>query len=157
MPTSTRFAVAIHLLAALALAGDRPATSASLAQSVNTNPAVVRKLLAMLQRAGLVETRLGTGGGAMLARDPAAIDLAAVHRAVEDPELFAQHRQPPNAKCVVGAHIGEVLDARFRNIERRVAEELAAVSIADIVRGLKRCDRREPPGRRSHGRRGTAT
>ena len=45
MPTRTRFAVAIHTLAALAVNGNKPLRSEDLANSVNTGAVVIRGLL----------------------------------------------------------------------------------------------------------------
>ena len=60
---ATRFAVAIHLLLLLASGQVHgPATSGRLAQSVNTNPVVVRRITGLLARAGLIRVRRGPGG-----------------------------------------------------------------------------------------------
>ena len=67
MPTSSRFATAAHVLAYLAVRGqDGAIPSERIALSVNTNAAVVRRLLMQLSAAGLTTSQLGTGGGAML-------------------------------------------------------------------------------------------
>ena len=68
MPTSSRFAVAIHILAGLTLHSGEPLPSEIIAKSAHTNPAVIRRLLSMLNRAGLTSAQLGQGGGALLAR-----------------------------------------------------------------------------------------
>ncbi|MCA1734101.1 MAG: Rrf2 family transcriptional regulator, partial [Acidobacteria bacterium] len=54
MATSSRFAVATHILTVLAVRGDEPSSSNLIASSVGTNPVVIRRLLGMLGRAGLV-------------------------------------------------------------------------------------------------------
>jgi DNA-binding IscR family transcriptional regulator len=59
MAFNTQFSIAVHILAGLAYRGDREATSARLAMSVNTSPSFVRRVLAKLSRAGLVETTTG--------------------------------------------------------------------------------------------------
>lgn len=53
MPHSTRFSVALHVLAHLVDARE-PQTSEQLAACVGTNPVVVRRTLAGLREAGLV-------------------------------------------------------------------------------------------------------
>jgi len=83
MTTSSRYAVALHVLVALADLGGEGATSELLARSVNTNPVVVRRILGMLVQAGLVAGKGGRGGGYHLAREPKRIPLDAVLRAVE--------------------------------------------------------------------------
>jgi outer membrane protein TolC len=48
MPTSTRFAVAVHALTALAVGDGKPMRSEDLAYSANTSPVVIRGLLSRL-------------------------------------------------------------------------------------------------------------
>jgi DNA-binding IscR family transcriptional regulator len=58
MPSSTRFAVAVHTLAALAVNGGKPLRSEDLARSVNTGAVVIRGLLSRLSDAGLTKSQL---------------------------------------------------------------------------------------------------
>src|SRR6266702_1445722 len=79
MPTSTRFAVAVHALAALAVSGGKPLRSEDIAYSANTSPVVIRGLLSRLSDAGLTRSQLGTGGGSLLARPAGKIKLLDVY------------------------------------------------------------------------------
>lgn len=144
MPTSSRFAVAVHVLAAIALHEGEPVNSEKIAGSASTNAAVIRRLLSMLADAGLVRARLGQGGGALLARAPSSISLLDVYRAVENEGLFALHRQPPDPNCFVGRHIQPVLCPVLERAERSLESELRRVSIADVARGVNQRLRREP-------------
>ena len=63
--------VAVHVLTLLALSAEERRSSRYLAGSVATNPVVIRRLLAQLAQAGLVESAHGATGGFRLAR-PAA-------------------------------------------------------------------------------------
>ena len=92
MPTSSRLAVAVHTLATLALHKGEPVRSEVIAKSASTNPAVIRRLLSMLNAAGLSQSQLGQGGGSLLAQPPEAISLLDVYKAVENEQLFALHR-----------------------------------------------------------------
>jgi Rrf2 family protein len=138
MPTSTRFAVAVHALTAIATQEGKPVTSQELAWSINTNAAVVRSLLSRLNDAGLTTSQLGTGGGAMLARHANRIRLLDVYRAVEDPELFATHRSPPCASCPVGANVLDVLKPTLSRATHALEQELGRVTIADVVGGVRK-------------------
>ncbi len=68
MTKNSRFTVAVHALALLSIVRGKPATSDYIARSVNTNPVVIRRILGVLGKAGLVEThpgafRTGQGSG----------------------------------------------------------------------------------------------
>ncbi|GIM93012.1 Rrf2 family transcriptional regulator [Paractinoplanes toevensis] len=132
MPTSTRFAVAVHTLVALGVSGDKPLRSEDLAYSVNTSPAVIRGLLSRLNGAGLTTSQLGAGGGARLARPAESIRLLDVYEAVEDGALVAVHRTPPQQDCSVGGNILGALQPVLDRARKAFEAELAAVTIADL-------------------------
>ena len=113
---NSRFAIAVHVLTFLALAGDEPTTSEYIAGSVNTNPVVIRRILSALRQAGLVTAQPGIGGGSSLARPAAEITLADVYRATEERDLFALH--PRSLPCDAGR---ERTRRRRRHRLRRVA------------------------------------
>ena len=133
MTISSRFAVAVHILTLLETSGGEPVTSERIAGSVNTNPAVVRRILSMLARAGLTRSQLGTGGGALLARPAAEITLLEVYRAVEEGDLFALHNERPNPRCPVGRHIQCALEESIGAAQRALEDELAGRTVADVL------------------------
>jgi Rrf2 family protein len=133
MTSNSRFTVAIHILTLLAFAGPEPCTSDYIAGSVNTNPVVIRRLLARLREAGLVASQGGPGGGWQLRREPAAITLAEVYRAVEPTELFPLHAAEPNPVCPVGRTIQQALEATFRDARTALERDLARTTIASLV------------------------
>jgi Rrf2 family protein len=143
MPVNSRFAVAAHILTLLYNQDGEPLTSEYIAGSVNTNPAVIRRLLSLLAKAGLTTAQLGAGGGALLARPAASITLLDVYRAVDEGELFAMHRQGPNPDCPVGRHIQAALEGTMDAASRAVAAELAKRTIADLVDDVRRRERRK--------------
>ncbi|MGW3244133.1 Rrf2 family transcriptional regulator [Streptomyces sp. NPDC001070] len=137
MSANSRLTIAVHVLTWMAL--DRrndgpPATSDRIAGSVNTNPVVIRRCLGDLRRAGLVESRRGAGAGWNLVREPEEITLLAVYRAVEDGTLFRLHPGVPNADCPVGFGVGPALQQVYDGLHERIERELAATTIADVLR-----------------------
>jgi Rrf2 family protein len=136
MQTSTRFAVAIHILTLLAQDTSGPATSELLAGSVNTNPVVIRRVLGYLRNQGLVESAPGAGGGWRLLREPDEISLREVYRAVEQGQLLNIHERP-NPRCPVGRNIQQVLEAKFTAAQAAMEQALAGTTIADILSDVR--------------------
>jgi len=136
MRTSCRFAVAVHVLAVLACAeGDR-VTSAALADSVNTNPVIIRRLLLSLQKAGLVDTCKGAGAGSRLNKSPKRINMADIYRSVEDTDLFAVPVRKPNTACPVGHGILKAMAGVCASAESAFERDLAKTTLADLVKML---------------------
>ncbi len=136
MPTSTRLAVATHILATLALARGAVVRSETLARSANTNPTFVRRLLGSLADAGLTTSQMGQGGGALLARSPEKITLLDVYRAVEEPTFFALHHDGPNQACPIGKNITAVLEEEFSGAASALEGSLAKTTIAKVAKKI---------------------
>ncbi len=136
MAFSTRFSVAVHVLTLLACSEEELLTSAFMAGSVGTNEVVVRRLLGPLRDAGLVESRLGSGGGWALALKPEEIRLDRVWRAVEEgTELLARHERP-NPACLVGRNIQRALDGVSCDAARAFEATLASHTVASVLAGV---------------------
>ncbi|TKC86722.1 Rrf2 family transcriptional regulator [Trinickia terrae] len=148
MNTSSRFAFAVHVLALLSLQEGVPLSSEIIAGSVNTNPALIRRLLSMLAEAGLTTSQLGAGGGALLAREPEDITLFDVYRAVDEAQLFALHREQPNPDCMVGRQIQGVLVGIVGDAQQAMEASLAARTLADVTADVVRAERAQERKRR---------
>lgn len=137
MRTSCRFAMAVHVLSVLAYhEGDR-VTSQALAESVNTNPVIIRRLLLSLQKAKLVDTCRGAGAGSRLNRSPQRINIAEIYRSVEETEAFATLTRKPDAQCPVGHSIIAVMDKLFNSAQSAMERDLAKTSLADVIQKIK--------------------
>ncbi|BDM74365.1 Rrf2 family transcriptional regulator (plasmid) [Streptomyces nigrescens] len=137
MAANSRLTVAVHVLVWMALVhrrGRELVTSEQAAESVNTNPVVIRRCLGGLRDAGLVEVRHGAGAGWRLARDPGEITLLEVLQAVEDEPLFGLHRNAPNPKCPVGAGIRPALRQAYDEAEDAARSALGRTTIEDMLR-----------------------
>ena len=137
MPASSRFAVAVHILAVLASARKKAHASEVIAASIRTNPSVVRRILGDLSRAGMTTSQLGKGGGAMLARGPKKISLFEVYHAVEQPMLVPMHRTTPSEACEIGRTIQPALQVFTSKAEQAFFDALSSYSLKDVMRSLK--------------------
>lgn len=132
MAANSRFAMATHIMTALAAKQDK-LNSAYLADSLNTNPVVVRRILSELQKAGLLHTEAGRAGGARLAKKAAAISLYDVYAAVDDGKLFAYNPNDPNKKCALSCKMKSVLEPVFDAANQALAAQLKKVKLSDLV------------------------
>lgn len=137
MTGNSRFAVSVHVLSYLAYKGGAQTTSAEIASSVDTNPVVIRRLLAAFVKARLVKTQKGATGGFSLASAAENISLLDIYRAVEPQTDQGVSRLAPNHKCPVGARIENILKTTFAKAQDSFESELASVSIAEVSQQLK--------------------
>lgn len=130
---STRFSIAVHTLSLIATSPN-DCTGDFIAGSVNTNPVVIRRIMGMLKKAGLVDVRPGVGGASLL-KDPGQITLLDIYRAVnvtEENQLFRIHDNP-NFACPVGRNIERVLQAELRDAQSVMEQRLAQTTLGQLI------------------------
>ena len=135
MPASTRFSVALHVLAHLVDA-EGPETSDQLAACVGTNPVVVRRTMAGLRQAGLVAAARGAGGGWTLARDPGAVTLRDVQAALGERLLRGVEVAGPGGEggaCRIQRAVAGTLDEFLDDAEALLAARLGRITLADLA------------------------
>lgn len=139
MKISSRFTVAVHILSLISIQKNTLCTSEWIAGSVNTNPVVIRRIMAMLKKAGLVSVTSGTGG-ASLNKKLEEITLLDVYRSVdvvEKGELF-QFQDSPNPDCPIGANIQGVLELILHRAQEAMEKVLADVTMEELVMTLSK-------------------
>lgn len=138
MANNVQFSIAVHLMAGLACKGDEGVTSSDLAQSVNTSASFVRRTLAKLSKAGLVETVTGKAGACWLAKSAKEISLLDIYSAVDAPKAFAIHNYEEQGVCYVSCNIKTALEKVLTSTQKAMEVSLAKISLAQIVAEVRK-------------------
>ena len=139
MANNIQFSIAVHILAGLACGCDQNGvTSGHLAASVNTSPSFVRRTLAKLSKAGLVETATGKAGACWLAKDAKDISLLDIYEAVDAPKVFVIHDYSEQKTCFVSCHIKSALEKALAKTQKAMEASLAEITLAQIVSDVKK-------------------
>ncbi|WP_221584594.1 Rrf2 family transcriptional regulator [Microbacterium sp. G2-8] len=136
MAANSHFSIAVHALCWIELAarrGERPLTSERIAESLASNPVLVRRLLAPLRGAGIVESGRGPGSGWTITRPTDDIRLSDVRQALAADPLFAMHPHEPKQTCPVGYGIRPVLASVYKDVEAVVDLELSRRTVSDVL------------------------
>ena len=135
MQITSKFTVAVHILTCIDIfGGQMRVTSDFLSGSTGVNAVIVRNVLGQLRKAGIVETRQGSGG-AHLAKALDEITLYDIYKAVDcvdDEGLFHFHENP-NADCPVGRNIHKAMDGRLQTAQAALENELKSTTLAQVV------------------------
>jgi DNA-binding IscR family transcriptional regulator len=123
----------------MAWSGEEPLKSEQVAESVNTNPVVIRRILKELAEAGLVVSQTGSLGGSVWHMTATETTLLDVYQALEYGGVFSLHRAPPSRDCPVGVNIETVLGDVLLEVDTAVEKVLKNITINDVVRRLKPC------------------
>ena len=134
----TKFSVAVHILILIA-ESPPPINSDQIAMSVGTNASYVRKILALLKKAGIVHGHQGISGYSLLFA-PKRLTLLQIYQAVMEqpkPHLLDVH-QNPSDRCIVGQHIRTVLTGMFADVEDTFARSLSDKTLADCIADIRK-------------------
>ena len=136
MSTNSRLASAIHIMSFVAYSGDEGTTSEAIAKSLKTNPVVVRKILRLLDREGLVTLRQGRYGGVGLRLPASDITLRQIYKAVESESGVFAMRSQVHEGCVVACAMKRRLGPIFNSANRAVEQALSRTRLAELIRGV---------------------
>lgn len=117
------FGIGLHAMVALAYNEGKRLPSSALASSIGANAVTVRRILAQLGAAGLVETISGPGGGSCLARAATKITAYDVYEAIGEPPFVTGHTKDPQKVCIVS----ECMPSIFERLESEVADKAIPV------------------------------
>ncbi len=123
----------LHVL--LHLAGRAgPVTSEVLARAMDTNPVVVRRIMAGLRHQGYVQSEKGHGGGWTLACDLSQVTLRDVYSALDCPPLFAVGNRTESPGCLVEQAVNAALNQAFDEAGALLLSRLGQVTLATLSR-----------------------
>ncbi|MBA3909475.1 MAG: Rrf2 family transcriptional regulator [Rhodobacter sp.] len=121
----------LRMLMRLASMPERAFSTAELADEFGLSRNHLAKIMQHLARAGLIHTRRGGGGGAVLARKPGEIRLGAVVRLLEEDHPLVDCLGSEGGNCVINGRCR--LKARMRSAEAAFLADLDCSTLADIA------------------------
>ena len=134
----TKFSVAVHVLILIS-ESPTPINSDQMAGSVGTNASYIRKILALLKKAEIVDGHRGISGYSLTVA-PEQLTLLQIYQAVTEAakiHLLDLH-QNPSDRCLVGRHIRPVLNDMFADSEQAFARSLADKTLADCISDIRK-------------------
>ena len=134
MKASTNYAKAVHICIYLNLKGDQLINSTELADSVKTNPVVIRRLISILRQGNIVGSTPGASGGFYLKRQATEISLWDIYMATREEEFFKKPKVNP--ECVVSSNLAVLLHDSSMAAELSMKAELSKVKVSDLTKDL---------------------
>lgn len=134
---NTRFATIIHILTILAKYPDQWMSSEWIAESININPVIVRKELAVLHKKGWVQSKKGKEGGTMLQVSSCEISMADIFNAVKNSNVLGKKNSCTNTKCPIGKEINTELEKLFDQTDEIVVNHLKNKSLKNFIEQFK--------------------
>ncbi|MDX2092210.1 MAG: Rrf2 family transcriptional regulator [Kofleriaceae bacterium] len=137
MRRDSRLSGMLHVLLHMAQ-HEGPLTSEQMAKAMETNPVVVRRVMAGLREQGYVRSEKGHGGGWTLACDLSKVTLRDIYTALGAPTLLAIGNRTESPGCLIEEAVNAALDKSFRDAEARLLARLGEVTLAELSKDVKR-------------------
>lgn len=151
MRRDSRLSGVLHVLLHLAQK-EGPATSEVLARAMDTNPVVLRRVMAGLRDQGYVQSEKGHGGGWTLACELAKVTMRDIYTALGSPSLLAIGNRTDTPGCVVEEAVNAALHKSFEDAESLLLSRLGEVTLATLSEHVRARSRARHPGKgHTHG------
>lgn len=137
MKRNSRLSGVLHILLHMAR-HEGPMTSEQMAKAMDTNPVVIRRLMAGLRKQGYVRSEKGHGGGWTLACDLSKLTLRDIYTALGSPSLLAIGNRTESPGCLVEEAVNAALDRSFRDAEALLLARLGEVTLARLSDDFRR-------------------
>lgn len=131
MRRDSRLSGVLHVLLHMA-EHPGPCTSEMLARAMDTNPVVIRRLMAGLRDRGYVQSEKGHGGGWTMACDLGAVTLRDIYEALGEPELLAIGNRADQPGCLVEQAVNAALGKAFSEAETLLLRSFGGITLAAL-------------------------
>ncbi|GEO70638.1 Rrf2 family transcriptional regulator [Levilactobacillus acidifarinae] len=132
MRYSHKLSDAVHILAYIEIYHDDSLSSTAIAASVESNPALVRRLMVALRQAHLLTTQQGTSQP-RLTRSPSDVTLLDIYRAVEDEPNLLHVDDKTNPLCIVGGNIQATLREAYQEVQHAAETQMAQITLERLI------------------------
>lgn len=130
---NTQLSDATHILAYIALNQDKSEIkSSSIAESINTSPSLIRRMMSKLKQAGLLNATKGAARPS-LTKDPDKISLLDIYLAISPDNKLLNVDEKTNATCPVGSVIPDVLDHYYQEVQSTAEARMAKINLQELL------------------------
>ena len=130
----TKFSIALHILTYIAETNNT-VTSELLAKSVGTNASHIRKILALLKDADIIESQQGKKG-TVLKIKANELSLDKIYFGVYPEKELLHVHDTANPDCPVGATIKEALLPIFEESEKQLVLNLKSKTLKSLIEDM---------------------
>lgn len=135
MKYSHKLSDAIHILAYVEICQDDDLSSQAIAGSIESNPSLVRRLMSLLAKSGLLMTKQGTIAP-KLAKPANEITILDVFQALDTQQRLLHVDEKTNPQCIIGGNIQSTLNEAYEKVQKAAEAEMATITLDTIIAGI---------------------
>lgn len=135
MKYSSKLSDAVHILVMIAINPFEKLSSNTMATSIQTNAAFIRRLMSSMRKAGLINCVQGQALPS-LAKCPSEITLLDIYKAIEGDKHLLHLDTNINPECGVGVNIQYSLQDYYDKIQKDAEQSMSEVCLEDIIQNF---------------------
>lgn len=135
MKESHKLSDAVHILAYVEIYKNGDLSSTAIANSVESNPSLIRRFMSRLTKAGLLNTEKGKSNP-QLALPALDITLLDILNAINDDTNLLHVDPKTNPKCIVGGNIQDTLNGVYKDIQKSAEAKMATITLDQIIKSI---------------------
>ncbi len=136
MSKSTVVSDAIHVLVYITSDEEHSLSSTAIADSINTNPALVRKIMKQLREAKIIETVHGKSEPKLI-EDPRRITLKDIYMAVDNRPIIKPDYNTADF-CYIGKGIAPILEKKYDQVQEAMLSEMNKITLDSIITDINK-------------------
>ena len=140
------FGLALQALVILSRDQVQTCPSAELALHLQSEPTLLRRILAILAREGILETREGRDGGYRLRKDPHAITLADIFDALQVADPLRCGIKDTTGSNPFGLGMNAIFSELADEMDKSLKALLGTYTLGDLADRANRCEGRQTAG-----------
>ncbi len=138
MQITSRFTIAVHIIACIEYFKDIDITSNFLSGSIGANSVIVRTVISYLKKANIIEISQGKSG-IKLKKSVNKITFYDIYKALDcindDMGLFHFHTNP-NIKCPIGKNIHKAMAGKLLKIQTSMETEMKKITVSNVIKDI---------------------
>ncbi|WP_125710759.1 Rrf2 family transcriptional regulator [Companilactobacillus zhongbaensis] len=132
MKYSHKLSDAVHVLSYIEIFQDEDLSSKAIADSIESNPSLIRRLMSSLSKAGLLITRSGSVSP-RLSRPADQISLLDIYLAIDDSHELLHVDKKTNMNCPVGRNIQDTLNVAYDQVQKAAEKSMQSIVLQDLI------------------------
>lgn len=132
----SHFDTTLKIMINIAVKTNETVNSETLAKSLETNAAFIRKIMAKLSKAGLIQTKRGQSGGASLLKNPKSISLKDIYMASNE-KAFEVTAPKNKTKCPISSSAQNILLKLSGKLEAAHLLILGRIKLSHLIKDIQ--------------------
>lgn len=133
---NSHFDTTLQIMIQIAVKAEEEINSESIAKSLGTNPAFIRKIMSKLSKAGLIQTKRGKSGGVSLLKSAKDISLRDIYL-VAGEGVKVQSPKIENTTCAVSCSAHKIIFNLSKKLESAYLLILGRIKLSHLTKEIQ--------------------